>query len=312
MDSIKIVVIFIIVLLFIYYIFKSKFDISKFGFNNYSKAIVFGNSSDLTDNLLQPPNGKINIQNDIISFSPNYNSSHILASTSTLPQYSICSFMESQKILWLFPNASSDGKDSSQIQRFDTLINTVNLNKDDLTVFNWFMNQDSINTYMSDIYTDIDYNNNSESNPSPPNGFVAPLCWSGPYVTQSIGGLLYGINGNDHNIISKSSALITIIGNYTNLYSYICGQTGGSINYGLANIKVGTKSDPVSPTTPPFNWNGSSGAFNDSTFYKKDTTGISQSDFTLSGTVKHAVWSILLARQNQLVQRLDPAIIATL
>ena len=276
----------------------------------------------------------------------------------------------SPNILWLFPTKMSTGKSTSGTQMFDTFIwpANISLTSDQMITFNWYMNQDSINTYMSDIDLDIDYDNvtggtdDETLNPPKPTNSMLPPNWgkgSGssdrqPFIKQTIGKALYGIshfttatdsqtaigggagtstspNGDQStytsNQISRTNNFVTVIADYTNLYSYICGYSNLSDStqpgYGLANIKVGTTSTSITESyysktkigseTTVGNWMGKPGAFNDSAFYKDGSNSENkQSDFVLDGNVKHAIWSVLLARQNQLIGRLEPKIVATL
>jgi hypothetical protein len=283
-------------------------------------------------------------------------------------------------ILWLFPTKSaatstsflSNGIASNGDQMFDTFlwpsgISPNYLSSAQLTIFNWYMNQDSINTYMSDIDLDIDYNNLptlstdgdiDSLNPEKPGGAITPPEWTATYIKQTIGRALYGIQhkvsaaaGTDKqtgagggagtsttpngasgtynsNQIARTNNFVTVIANYTNLYSYICGYSNLSdtskTGYGLANIKVGTTSTAITDSYYSKNnikigtenvgiWQGKSGAFNDCAFYSNGSnTEKKQSDYVLDGRVKHAIWSVLLARQNQLIGRLEPNIVKTL
>jgi len=230
------------------------------------------------------------------------------------------------------------------------------------------MNQDAINVYMSDIDLDIDYDNTQGSsadgdmdslNPEIPTNASTPPMWSGPYIKQSIGKALYNIPHNSSKVVSdkqtspgggvgtstvpngdlqtytsvqiaRTNNFVTVIADYTNLYSYICGYSNlsdsNTIGYGLANIKVGTTSSKLTDsfyankkiggadnTTNNGYWFNKSGAFNDCAFYTDGANSEKkQSDFVLDGNVKHAIWSVLLARQNQLIGRLEPKIVATL
>jgi hypothetical protein len=371
----------ILIALFIYHLYN-KGSFSGFGFGasgDYAQSITYTNpgSSD-GSTLAQPPTNKITIAtNDIISMSgTNTIDTGKNAKINFMAAYTTNNTSAST-ILWLFPTGSSGSLTgiSGGTQYYDTLIwpTNITLNSTNLNAFNWYMNQDSINTYMSDLSIDIDYTKVSgayaNGNPNPPADCIAPCNWSGPYVTQSIGNLLYGSSdGNDKSNtntggeggsasannagpynaqqITRTNNLVTVIGNYTNLYQFICGTSGATEkNCGLANIKVGlttsTYSSGVSATAgiyiaAPGTWktgkNGTgaavavSGAFNDATFYPitgltkatdKAAPSVSlgssaQTVFTLNGDVKHAIWSVLLARQTQLIGRLEPTIVATL
>jgi hypothetical protein len=258
---------------------------------------------------------------------------------------------------------------------FDTFIWPVNiaLTQDQLTTFNWYMNQDAINVYMSDIDLDIDYGNapsgtvDDQLNPPMPANAKTPPMWgvgrgsssqNDPFIKQTIGKALYGIPHNaskansdlqtvlgggagtstppngaqgtyTSNQIGRTNNFVTVIADYTNLYSYICGYSNltdsTTTGYGLANIKVGTTSTAIDQSYYYKNskiigtggtlgkWMGQPGAFNDAAFYTDGAnTEMKQSDFILDGNVKHAIWSVLLARQNQLIGRLEPTIVATL
>jgi hypothetical protein len=324
--------IFIIVALFIYYYIFNNGSSSRFGFGfgavgDSAPTIIWKNK---TDDLAQPPSPSGTIKTgeqgtieapatwDIGEYPTKQNYLKLTGNFTSSPS----------TILWLFPTTgteSSSGKDTAGVVQVDTIVwpAGIKLTPSELTAFNFYMDQDSINTYFSDIYIDKEYKNPD-----------IPPQWSGPYVTQSIGNLLYGINKNEPDSNTKGGSadaasnpngstttsysseqilrtnnLVTVIGMYTSLYSYICGVMGvaGTKGYGLANIKVGTvtKNQPT-PITK-----------SDAMFYTAAELGAnggsnSQTTYELSGTVKHAVWSMLLARQNQLIKRLEPKIVATL
>jgi len=320
--------IFIIVALFIYYYIFNNGSSSRFGFGfgavgDTAPTIKWKNK---TDDLAQPPSGTIKTGEqgtieapatwDTGAFPTKQNYLKLTDNFTSSPS----------TILWLFPTIgteSSSGTDTAGVVQVDTIVwpAGIKLTSSELPAFNFYMDQDSINTYFSDIYIDKDYTTN------------IPPQWSGPYVTQSIGNLLYGINKNEPDSNTKGGSadaasnpngstttgysseqilrtnnLVTVIGMYTSLYSYICGVMGvaGTKGYGLANIKVGTVTKNQPTTTQ-----------SDAMFYTAAELGPnggrnSQTTYELSGTVKHAVWSMLLARQNQLIKRLEPKIVATL
>jgi len=379
----------LIIVAAIVYFFIIKPNGSPFGFgsvtSNYAIPVTFKTGvSQPNDYIGQIPGqlGKL-ITGSATSSSPNvtpvawasgatYAANAPSVSTSTVSSLiSTTKFTSSApNILWLFPTKTySTGLDSSGAQMFDTFILPTAFNAlsgTSLDTFNWYMNQDSINAYMSDIDLDIDYNNKQVTssdtdadtlNPEKPGGSLTPTSWTGPYIKQTIGKALYGIphnaskaasdaqtgvgggagtgtipNGSsgtyNSNQISRTNNFVTVIANYTNLYSYICGSaSSGSSStpgYGLANIKVGTTSTAISLSyysknnikigteTTVGNWQGKPGAFNDCAFYDTGSSTSGQSNFVLDGNVKHAIWSVLLSRQNQLIGRLEPNIVKTL
>jgi len=257
----------------------------------------------------------------------------------------------------------------------------VTLGNDQMNVLNWYLNQDSINAYMSDKQNDGTY---SYSFSSPTNadavvntkvygtlddlGLLSPYGWNGPYIGLNISDVNNGgigdktwpkvANGDAGSASTQGSrrtvGFLTAIQGYTQLYTYITGIQGspsssGSavLGYGLANIPVGNNNgyssngkvqdmvgawpaSSMSATAGAIGIALKDGAGDDSTFYppvnptrKADGSIDAVSDvsndhmvqskyFKFDGPTKHAVWSILLARQNQLLARLDPAIIGKL
>jgi hypothetical protein len=243
----------------------------------------------------------------------------------------------------------------------------VTISPSNLNVFNWFMNQDAIICYMSDIDLDICYEkyynmeiatpvyssvtawgSNTNYNPKTKANVYAPIGWDGPYISCPYYTALVGIappsgranrselkSGNGGNAattqngvlatgqnytveqIQRTNNIVTIIGNYTKLYEYITGVPGTEteLGYGLANIQVGIENSALPNPLLTFT---DSGSFNDGAFYSTytGTSGAPTSEnrsfttFTLNGETKHAIWSVLLARQSQLIGRLNSTIIS--
>jgi hypothetical protein len=190
------------------------------------------------------------------------------------------------------------------------------------------------------------YNNSTWYNPKV--GVAAPIGWQGPYIYQPYASIVAGIaaqsglptknnlkNGGGAGAsvqqngskadgvnytaeqISRTNNIVTCIGNYTSLYEYICGKpsTDTEDGYGLANITVGSTNSNFD-TLEKITFN-SSGSFNDGAFYSDyDGTGKmtninrKPTEFQLTGETKHAIWSVLLARQNQLIGRLNTTIVS--
>jgi hypothetical protein len=179
------------------------------------------------------------------------------------------------------------------------------LTEDEAVTFNWFMNQDAINTYMSDKAMDVVYaryrnpatkvigvpSNTTSLNPQSPDS--APNGWNGPYITQPIASIVLGqapvnLKGN------VSTSLITGGGNgasktpnsgvsatnyrYTNLLrtsniTTVLNQYTNLYNYIIScmnRIGMGAESSPN--LTPKVTFN-TTGSFNDGIFYS-DYTGL--------------------------------------
>ena len=274
-------------------------------------------------------------------------------------------------LLWTGTFQTSDGTSVADGVQFPS---GVSLGNDQMTVLNWYMNQDSINAYMSDKQNDGYYkyqfsviddpvliDNTGKYGTLINLGTYAPFGWNGPYIGLNIdsvnaGGLgtnqwsktANGQNNTSAMASARTVGFLTAIQSYTQLYTYITGiqGTAGVYGYGLANIQDGNNngynasgattssglSGPLpSGTTSTGGIKISKGAGDDSTFYlavspnATDEAGVIQNSaaikaahntystiFQFDGPTKHAVWSMLLARQNQLLARLDPLIIGSL
>jgi hypothetical protein len=192
----------------------------------------------------------------------------------------------------------------------DTIIWPSNfyLNDQEAITFNWFMNQDAINTYMSDKAMDVCYAkyyntstktilvpaNVNSLNPQSPNS--APNGWNGPYVTQPIASItlgqapvnLKGTNfsslvsgGGNGASVTKNAGVTDINYRNTNLLRTtniitILNQYTTLYNYIIScmdRIQVDKESSPNIVPKVTFNTTGS---FNDGVFYA-DYTGIATS-----------------------------------
>lgn len=174
----------------------------------------------------------------------------------------------------------------------------------EMVIFNWFMNQDPINTYMSDKAMDVCYtkyfniSTNSISDPAnttslnPSAAYSAPYGWNGPYITQPIASIVLGtapvnskgtvttslVSGGGGGAPSTRNTGLTDV-NYTNLnlirttnITTVLSQYSNLYSYimsCMSRIQMNITTTPI--FTPAITLN-TTGSFNDGAFYS-DYTG---------------------------------------